>query len=123
MNACPNDGVLLQFLDGDLNAEDDARILAHLEDCVRCQEHLERLTGGRPLPGDGPPIETVRIDTDSTVDLPPTEIVERDVGRPDRVISDRPTWPARGSRARGPLRSLDRPRPRTSASLRWRVKA
>ena len=34
MNACPNDGVLLQFLDGELNAEDDARVLAHVEDCV-----------------------------------------------------------------------------------------
>ncbi len=28
MNACPNDDVLLQFLDGELNADDDARVLA-----------------------------------------------------------------------------------------------
>jgi tetratricopeptide (TPR) repeat protein len=34
MNACPNDGVLLQFLDGELNADDDARVLAHVEDCA-----------------------------------------------------------------------------------------
>jgi eukaryotic-like serine/threonine-protein kinase len=78
MNACPNGSVLLQFLDGDLKAEDDARILAHLEDCAHCQEHLERLTDGRLLPGDGPSIETVPIDTDSTVDLLPTDIVARE---------------------------------------------
>ncbi|MFI5454652.1 MAG: protein kinase [Isosphaerales bacterium] len=78
MNACPNDSVLLQFLDGDLNAEDDARILAHLEDCVVCQEHLERLTGGRPLAGEGPLIETVRTDPDSTAGRPGTEVVARD---------------------------------------------
>ena len=78
MNACPKDGVLLQFLDGELNAEDDARILAHLEDCIGCQEHLERLTGGRPAPGEGPPIETVRTDAEETADLPGTEIVAHD---------------------------------------------
>ncbi len=91
MNACPNDGVLLQFLDGDLNAEDDAQILAHLEDCARCQEHLERLTGGQPVPGEGPPIETVRNDADPTVDLLPTEIA----ARPGGTAGDlRPTEPA-----------------------------
>jgi eukaryotic-like serine/threonine-protein kinase len=80
MNACPNDGVLLQFLDGELNAGDDGRVLAHVEDCVPCQEHLERLTAGRPATGEGLPIETVQTDSDSTVDLPRTEIVERFVG-------------------------------------------
>ncbi len=95
MNACPNDGVLLQFLDGELNAEDDARVLAHVEDCVGCQEHLERLTAGRPAAGEGPPIETVQTDPDSTVDLPPTEIVESDVGRPGdrgRSPTARTSW-------------------------------
>ena len=80
MNACPNDDVLLQFLDGELNADDDARVMAHVEDCVGCQEHLERLTEGRPAAGEGPPIETVQTDPDSTVDLLLTEIVEHDVG-------------------------------------------
>jgi len=83
MNACPNDSVLLQFLDGELNADDDAQVLAHVEDCVGCQEHLERLTEGRPAAGEGPPIETVRTDPDSTVDLRPTEVVEREVGDPE----------------------------------------
>jgi hypothetical protein len=32
MNVCPNDGVLLQFLDGALNAGDDVPVLAHVED-------------------------------------------------------------------------------------------
>lgn len=80
MNACPNDGFLLQFLDGELNAGDDARVLAHVEDCVPCQDRLERLTAGRPATGDEPPIETVQTDSDPTADLLPTEIVERDVG-------------------------------------------
>jgi eukaryotic-like serine/threonine-protein kinase len=83
MNACPNDGVLLQFLDGELNAGDDARVLAHVEDCVSCQEQLERMTAGRPAPGDEPPVETVQTDPDPTVDLARTEIVERDIGRPE----------------------------------------
>jgi len=76
MNACPNDSVLLQFLDGELNAEDDARVMAHVEDCLVCQEHLERLTEGRPAPGDGPPIETVRTDAEKTMDLPGTEVAD-----------------------------------------------
>jgi hypothetical protein len=69
MNACPNDGVLLQFLDGKLNAEDEAMILAHLEDCPGCQEHLERLTGDRPLSGEGSPVETVQTDLASAKEL------------------------------------------------------
>ena len=55
MNACPNDSVLLQFLDGELNAEDDVKVLAHLEYCAGYQEHLERLTGGRPGVSRKPP--------------------------------------------------------------------
>jgi tetratricopeptide (TPR) repeat protein len=75
MNACPNDGVLWQFLEGELKAEDDARVLAHIEDCVVCQKHLERLTGGRSAPGEGPQIETVPTGADGTPDLPGTEVV------------------------------------------------
>ena len=85
MNACPNDGVLLQFLDGKLNADDDARVLAHVENCAGCQQHLERMTEGRPVAGERPPIEAVRTDRGSTVDLRPTEIVGRDVGEPETV--------------------------------------
>ncbi len=55
MNACPNDGVLLQFLDGKLNADNDARVLAHVENCAGCQQHLERLTKGLPVAEVRPP--------------------------------------------------------------------
>ena len=94
MNACPNDGVLLQFLDGELNAGDDARVLAHVEDCVPCQEHLERLTAGRRVPGESPSAETVQADPHSTVDLLPTEIVEDDFGDPGSVGERSPREPA-----------------------------
>jgi eukaryotic-like serine/threonine-protein kinase len=80
MIVCSNENVLLKFLEGELNAEDDARILAHLEDCVRCQEHLDRLTGGSSLAGAGPPIETVQGDPALTVELPSTAVSERDPG-------------------------------------------
>jgi tetratricopeptide (TPR) repeat protein len=76
MNACPTDGVLLQFLEGELSAEDEARLLAHLEDCIGCQEHLERLTRGRPLPEAGTPADTARTNDDTAADLPSTAIVE-----------------------------------------------
>ena len=78
MNACPNDGVLLQFLDGKLNADDDARVLAHVEECKTCQQHLERMTEGRPVAGQPPPIKAVRTDFGATVDLRPTEVIGRD---------------------------------------------
>jgi eukaryotic-like serine/threonine-protein kinase len=83
MNACPNDDDLLQFLDGELKADDEARVLAHVEDCGSCQAHLERLTEGRPVAGEKTPIATVQTDPDPTVDLRPTEIVGRDVGDPE----------------------------------------
>ena len=76
MNACPSDGVLLQFLDGELKADDDAQVLMHIEDCAGCQQHLERLTAGRPISCERPSIETVQTDHDQTVDLHPTEIVD-----------------------------------------------
>ncbi len=94
MNACPNDGVLLQFLDAELIPGDDARVLAHVEDCVPCQEHLERLTAGRPPPGEGSPIETVQTAADSTVDLARTEFVEPDIGRPGTATELRQREPA-----------------------------
>jgi eukaryotic-like serine/threonine-protein kinase len=80
MNACPKDGILLQFLDGKLNADDDAWVLAHVEDCAGCQEHLERMTAGRPVAEERPPIETAQTDVGATVDLQSTEVVGRDAG-------------------------------------------
>ncbi len=78
MNACPKDGVLLQFLDAELKAEEAAWVLAHVEDCAGCQERLERFTEGRPVPGDRPPIETVHTDPDSTADLNSTALLDRE---------------------------------------------
>ena len=49
MNACPSGGDLLHCLDGELRAVGDAGIVAHLEHCVGCRQHLVRLTGRRPL--------------------------------------------------------------------------
>ena len=82
MNACPNDGVLLQFLDGKLKADDDARVLAHVEYCNGCQQHLERLTAGRPKVEEQPPIETAQTEGGATVDLQPTEFVGGDAQEP-----------------------------------------
>ena len=50
-NACPGEDTLLRFLEGKLEVNDDARIVAHVEDCDACQGCLERLTA-RPA-GDG----------------------------------------------------------------------
>ena len=82
MNACPNDSVLLQFLDGKLNADDDARVLAHVEECKTCQQHLERMTEGKPVAGERPPIETAQTDGSATVDLQPTEVVGDNAQQP-----------------------------------------
>ena len=60
MNACPNDGVLLQFLDGKLDADNDARVLAHVEDCAGCQQHLEQMTKGLPVAELRPPVEKAK---------------------------------------------------------------
>ncbi len=76
MNACRGDDELLQFLDGELNAEADARIAAHIEDCVICQATLERLTRGSPARVPGQPIETVQTDSQATTDLTGTEILD-----------------------------------------------
>jgi anti-sigma factor RsiW len=42
MNACPGEDDLLRFLEGELDAQDDARIVVHVEDCADCQERLGR---------------------------------------------------------------------------------
>jgi anti-sigma factor RsiW len=60
MNACPGDDELLRYLDGELDAEAGARVVAHVEDCPGCQERLERLTLGRPTATRGDPIYTGR---------------------------------------------------------------
>src|SRR4051794_23682318 len=72
MNACPSDNEFLRFLDGQLDAEADARVVAHVQDCADCQEGLERLTRGCPSAGESQPIATVRSDPEATADLPPT---------------------------------------------------
>jgi tetratricopeptide (TPR) repeat protein len=48
---CPDEGILLRFLEGELDSEDDARIVAHVEDCRECHARLERLTAGRSAAG------------------------------------------------------------------------
>src|SRR5262245_50602490 len=44
MNACPDADALLSLLEGELDAVEDARIVAHVEDCGGCQDRLEGLT-------------------------------------------------------------------------------
>jgi hypothetical protein len=74
MNACPTDTVLLRFLDGEFDAEDDARVLARVEDWIVFQDNLERLTNGRSAAGDGLPNESLRTEPEETPDLPGTEV-------------------------------------------------
>ena len=101
MNACLDDSDLLHFLDGELNAKADARIVAHIEGCVTCQERLERLTRGSPVLGGEDPIETVKTDSEETTDLPGTEDIAPDVGEgPPRSESGR--FRSNGFRRRDP---------------------
>src|SRR5262245_5293002 len=58
MNACPGEDDLLRFLEGELDATDDAQIVVHVEGCAGCQGRLERLTRGTPAPGDVSKVET-----------------------------------------------------------------
>ena len=91
MNACLDDDELLRFLDGELNAEADARIAAHIEGCVICQASLERLTRGSPALGAGQPIETVQTDSEATPDLARTEILAGDHEPHDDSRRSQPT--------------------------------
>jgi len=75
MNACPTEEQLLRFLDGVLAAEDDARIAAHVEDCVHCHALLEQLTPISPALRAGPAVETVRNDEPATIDLTKTDLI------------------------------------------------
>src|SRR5262245_39541981 len=52
MNACPGEDALLRFLEGEIDANADARIVAHVEDCGECQDRLERPRRGRLAPGE-----------------------------------------------------------------------
>ena len=81
MSACPVDSDLLRFLDGELAADADARIVAHIEDCVACQASLERLTGGTGALGSGEPIETVEGSSEARKDLDGTEVIGDELGR------------------------------------------
>ncbi len=54
MRICLEDADLLRFLAGEMDAEDDARIVLHVEHCDHCQERLERLTFARPWQVPGP---------------------------------------------------------------------
>ncbi len=75
MNECLDDDELLRFLDGELNADADARIVAHIEDCVICQASLERLTRGSRALEVGQPIETVQTDSEAMPNLAGTEVI------------------------------------------------
>jgi serine/threonine protein kinase/tetratricopeptide (TPR) repeat protein len=87
---------LLRFLDGELNADDDARIVAHVENCATCQERLERLTEDHSTPEVQRLIETVRADAQATVDQARTEDVilesgeQSHLGDPDQSPSTGP---------------------------------
>ena len=48
MNACPGEGELRRFLDGELGALGDLWIEVHLEHCAGCRKRLEHLRGERP---------------------------------------------------------------------------
>src|SRR5262249_48459224 len=76
MIACPSNDELLRFLDGELVAEEDARIVAHVEDCGSCQEQLECLTAACGSSGRAGPIDTVRTGGEPTTDLPGRELVD-----------------------------------------------
>jgi tetratricopeptide (TPR) repeat protein/tRNA A-37 threonylcarbamoyl transferase component Bud32 len=91
MSACPRDDELLRFLDGELRAEDDARIVAHIEDCVMCQASLERLTRGSPALGARQPIDTVQTDPEGTTDLVRTEVIDVDDEPDDDSCQCQPT--------------------------------
>ena len=49
MILCPCPQQLLRFLDEDLEPDDQARILVHVEDAGACQYRLELLTRAQPL--------------------------------------------------------------------------
>jgi tRNA A-37 threonylcarbamoyl transferase component Bud32 len=44
MSACPDSEHLMQFLNGKLDRDDEALLVAHVETCRRCQDQLEHLT-------------------------------------------------------------------------------
>ena len=46
MTSCPSDDQLLSLLDEQLDQANEARIVAHVEDCSSCQERLEQLVHG-----------------------------------------------------------------------------
>jgi hypothetical protein len=77
MSDCPSDSELLRWLDGEVEATVDGRLVAHIEGCAACQERLECLTAGARVEGDGDLagylIGTVRTDREATADLPATE--------------------------------------------------
>jgi len=83
MNACPSEDQLRRFLDGELLAEDDAQIVAHVEDCAQCHALLEQLTPVSPALRGGRAVETVRTGEPATTDLPGTAVIARADGEDD----------------------------------------
>jgi hypothetical protein len=57
MNACLDEDALLRFLNGDHDADEDPRVVAHIEDCNECQGRLERLTRVLLAPGGASTLE------------------------------------------------------------------
>ena len=53
MTLCPCPQQLLRFLDEDLEPDDQARILVHVEECEACQYRLEQLTRAQPPDAEG----------------------------------------------------------------------
>ena len=79
MPACPSDQQLQELVDEQLDRREEARIVAHVEECERCQERLDDLTEvGEPHPSwipipapwaAGPPGWQAAETNDHTVDL------------------------------------------------------
>ena len=79
MRTCPSDQQLQELVDEQLDRGEEARIVAHVEECERCQKRLDDLTaGGEPHPSwipllspraAGPPGEEAAETNDHTVDL------------------------------------------------------
>ena len=80
MNHCPNEDELRRFLEGELGGQDDARIVVHVEDCVGCQERLERSTRGRPAPFEGATPDTPYTDRSRNADGAGTELEGSRIG-------------------------------------------
>jgi serine/threonine protein kinase/tetratricopeptide (TPR) repeat protein len=105
MSDCPEECELLRFLDGELDATDDSRVLAHIEGCTACHERLERLTEAGTALGEVALIETARTDLDAAANMPAPdhaacdESYRQETGEPIRPQPGNPLEPGPEARA------------------------